>query len=137
MEQEFRIEGGELKSASELPRPPISERKLKANRANALRSTGPKTERGKNNSRYNAARHGILGRSLLLQSGAERAEFNGLVRDLNEELQPAGRLQELLVEEIIGAFAERYSISLETVSAANEDVFFPLPRPLRNGAAAG
>jgi 4-hydroxy-3-methylbut-2-enyl diphosphate reductase len=43
---------------------------------------------------------------------------------------------ELLVEEIIGAFAERYSISLETVSAANEDVFFPLPRPLRNGAAA-
>jgi 4-hydroxy-3-methylbut-2-en-1-yl diphosphate reductase len=43
---------------------------------------------------------------------------------------------ELLVEEIIGAFAERYSISLETVSAANEDVFFPLPRPLRNGEAA-
>ena len=44
---------------------------------------------------------------------------------------------ETLVEEIIGAFAERYSVSLETVSAANEDVFFPLPRPLRNGEAAG
>jgi 4-hydroxy-3-methylbut-2-enyl diphosphate reductase len=43
---------------------------------------------------------------------------------------------ELLVEEIIGAFAKRYSVSLETVSAANEDVFFPLPRPLRNGEAA-
>jgi 4-hydroxy-3-methylbut-2-en-1-yl diphosphate reductase len=44
---------------------------------------------------------------------------------------------EALVEEIIGAFAERYSVSLETVSAASEDVFFPLPRPLRDGAAAG
>jgi 4-hydroxy-3-methylbut-2-enyl diphosphate reductase len=43
---------------------------------------------------------------------------------------------EVLVEEIIGAFAERYSISLETVSAASEDVFFPLPRPLRNSEAA-
>ena len=43
---------------------------------------------------------------------------------------------ELLVEEIIGAFAERYSVSLETISAANEDVFFPLPRPLRNAEAA-
>jgi 4-hydroxy-3-methylbut-2-en-1-yl diphosphate reductase len=44
---------------------------------------------------------------------------------------------EPLVEEILGAFAERYSISLETVSAANEDVFFPLPRPLRDVQPAG
>jgi len=38
---------------------------------------------------------------------------------------------EVLVEEIIGAFAERYDISIDTVSAAAEDVFFPLPRTLR------
>ena len=35
---------------------------------------------------------------------------------------------EVLVEEIIDAFAERYTISVETVSAAEEGVFFPLPR---------
>jgi 4-hydroxy-3-methylbut-2-enyl diphosphate reductase len=43
---------------------------------------------------------------------------------------------EILVEEIIGAFAERYDVSVETVSAAEEAVFFPLPRPLREDQAA-
>jgi 4-hydroxy-3-methylbut-2-enyl diphosphate reductase len=43
---------------------------------------------------------------------------------------------EILVEEIIGAFAERYAVSVETVSAAEENVFFPLPRGLREHEAA-
>jgi len=38
---------------------------------------------------------------------------------------------EVLVEEIMEAFAERYEISVETVSAALEDVAFPLPKELR------
>jgi len=43
---------------------------------------------------------------------------------------------EVLVEEIIDAFAQRYAVSVETVSAAEEGVFFPLPRPLRETEAA-
>jgi 4-hydroxy-3-methylbut-2-en-1-yl diphosphate reductase len=43
---------------------------------------------------------------------------------------------EVLVEEIIDAFAKRYAVSVETVSAADEDVFFPLPRALRESAPA-
>jgi 4-hydroxy-3-methylbut-2-enyl diphosphate reductase len=43
---------------------------------------------------------------------------------------------EILVEEIIDAFAARYTVSVETVSAAEEGVFFPLPRPLRENQAA-
>lgn len=43
---------------------------------------------------------------------------------------------EVLVEEIIAAFAERYDVSVETVSTADESVFFPLPRQLRPDAAA-
>jgi len=38
---------------------------------------------------------------------------------------------EVLVEEIMGAFAERFEITVETVSAADENVSFPLPRELR------
>jgi 4-hydroxy-3-methylbut-2-enyl diphosphate reductase len=38
---------------------------------------------------------------------------------------------EVLVEEVLGAFAERYAISVETVSTADESVFFPLPKELR------
>jgi 4-hydroxy-3-methylbut-2-en-1-yl diphosphate reductase len=42
---------------------------------------------------------------------------------------------EVLVEEIIDAFAERYEVSVDTVTTTNEDVFFPLPRELRGAAA--
>lgn len=38
---------------------------------------------------------------------------------------------EVLVEEIMDAFAERYSVSVETVSTADESVSFPLPKELR------
>ncbi|MGU9981737.1 4-hydroxy-3-methylbut-2-enyl diphosphate reductase [Phreatobacter sp. HK31-P] len=43
---------------------------------------------------------------------------------------------EVLVEEIIEAFAARYEVLVETVSTADESVFFPLPRQLRPDAAA-
>jgi 4-hydroxy-3-methylbut-2-enyl diphosphate reductase len=43
---------------------------------------------------------------------------------------------EVLVEEIIDAFADRYDVRVETVSAAEEGVFFPLPRALRETQAA-
>jgi 4-hydroxy-3-methylbut-2-enyl diphosphate reductase len=42
---------------------------------------------------------------------------------------------EVLVEEILDAFAERYTLKVETVHTAHEDVFFPLPRQLRPDAA--
>lgn len=42
---------------------------------------------------------------------------------------------EVLVEEIIDAFAGRYTIEVETVSTADESVFFPLPKVLRPDAA--
>ncbi|HEX3439752.1 MAG TPA: 4-hydroxy-3-methylbut-2-enyl diphosphate reductase [Pseudolabrys sp.] len=43
---------------------------------------------------------------------------------------------EVLVEEILDAFAARYVMNVETISAAEEGVFFPLPRPLRETQAA-
>ena len=41
---------------------------------------------------------------------------------------------EILVEEIMDAFAERFELRVETVSTADEGVFFPLPRQLRRAA---
>jgi 4-hydroxy-3-methylbut-2-en-1-yl diphosphate reductase len=43
---------------------------------------------------------------------------------------------EVLVEETLDAFSERYTVNVETVSAAEENVFFPLPRALRENEAA-
>jgi 4-hydroxy-3-methylbut-2-en-1-yl diphosphate reductase len=43
---------------------------------------------------------------------------------------------EVLIEEIIDAFAARYEVSVETVSAVEETgIFFPLPRNVRGEAA--
>ncbi len=41
---------------------------------------------------------------------------------------------EVLVEEVLAAFAERRTLSIETVSTADETMFFPLPRELREVA---
>jgi 4-hydroxy-3-methylbut-2-enyl diphosphate reductase len=38
---------------------------------------------------------------------------------------------EVLVEEIMDAFGQRFELMIETVSTADESVFFPLPRELR------
>jgi 4-hydroxy-3-methylbut-2-enyl diphosphate reductase len=42
---------------------------------------------------------------------------------------------EVLVEEIINAFSKRYAVEVETGIGPREDVFFPLPRELRDTAA--
>jgi 4-hydroxy-3-methylbut-2-enyl diphosphate reductase len=42
---------------------------------------------------------------------------------------------EILVEEIMDAFAMRFELHVETVSTADESVFFPLPRELRQVVA--
>jgi len=42
---------------------------------------------------------------------------------------------EVLVEEILDAFRERYRVEVRTVSTADESVFFPLPRELRETVA--
>ncbi len=43
---------------------------------------------------------------------------------------------EVLVEEILDAFAQRFDLEVETVSTADESVFFPIPRELRQAAAS-
>jgi 4-hydroxy-3-methylbut-2-enyl diphosphate reductase len=66
---------------------------------------------------------------------AEDIEWNlfGTVQRLG--ITAGASAPEVLVEEIIDAFAERFSVSVESVSTADESVFFPLPRQLRDQAA--
>ena len=53
------------------PKTPISEARLRANRQNAKKSTGPKTARGKGYSRRNAVKHGLLLKRLLFSDDGE------------------------------------------------------------------
>ena len=79
-----------------------SQKKLKANRENAKKSTGPKTLRGKTHSRRNALKHGLFARQwtdFFLQ-GEDSSEYEELLRDLQDQYQPVGRAEELEVERI-------------------------------------
>ena len=69
-------------------------------------------------------------RALLVQRAADIrwSEFAGVAR---LGITAGASAPEVLVEEVMGAFAERYVLDVETVSAMEEGVFFPLPRPLR------
>lgn len=81
---------------SEMP----SRRQL-ANRANALRSTGPRTELGKQRVASNALTHGLTAERLVLPL-ENQTEFDGLVDELWSTLQPVDAMEEILVERIIG-----------------------------------
>ncbi len=66
-----------------LRRHPLSERELAARRANAQRSTGPRTARGKARSRLNALKHGGRSRRLaafLKQAGIDLCRLDPLAR---------------------------------------------------------
>jgi hypothetical protein len=77
-----------------------TKKKINANRENALASSGPKTAKGKNNSRRNAVKHSFFSQELVL-SDAEKVEFQALRRALQEQLQPTTALQSIGMEEIV------------------------------------
>lgn len=67
--------------------------------ARAQRSGGPKTRQGKENSKHNALKHGILSKVIVLK-GESRPEFNSLLNGLRNDLEPEGTLEELLVDKL-------------------------------------
>jgi hypothetical protein len=84
-------------------KPPASERRILANRKNALRSTGPKTMRGKRTVSHNAITHGILAREVVITAGdgeESQEEFDALIEGLETSYQPVGVVEEALVQVI-------------------------------------
>lgn len=71
---------------------------IAANHANALHSTGPRTEEGKAKTSKNATRHGLCaGIALMADESEAKAEFEQLHADLREEHQPVGPTEDILV----------------------------------------
>jgi 4-hydroxy-3-methylbut-2-enyl diphosphate reductase len=74
-----------------------------------------------------------LARLVLRAEDIDWAAFSGIT---TLAITAGASAPEVLVEEIIDAFAARFAIEVETVSTADENVFFPLPRELRPQATA-
>jgi hypothetical protein len=89
--------------STQIENKPISDRKLEANRRNAQRSTGPKTERGKNTSRYNPLKHGFFLKNMPIDAGPaseDSGDAKKLVRELFEYYQPVGPFEQFHFETI-------------------------------------
>src|SRR5215216_3086576 len=82
----------------------ISPERLAANRANAQKSTGPKTPEGRAASRMNALKHGLLSQEVLICSPhryESEAELFALHDRFRDELQPMGPLELMLCDQIV------------------------------------
>jgi hypothetical protein len=79
-----------------------SEARKTANQANARLSTGPKSLKGKSIVRFNALRHGLLARDVVLP-GEDADAFEDLWNQIRADLSPAGPIEALLVDRIVNA----------------------------------
>jgi 4-hydroxy-3-methylbut-2-enyl diphosphate reductase len=71
--------------------------------------------------------------SMLVQRASE-IDWSRLANIRRVGVTAGASAPEVLVEEVLAAFAERYAIDVESVSAATEDITFNLPRALRDAA---
>jgi hypothetical protein len=69
------------------------------NRANAQRSTGPKTVAGKQRSSQNALRHGLTGQTVVMPTEDLRA-YEAHVKSFQDEYQPQGATEAQLVKSL-------------------------------------
>jgi len=110
----------------------VSEKQLEANKQNAQKG-GVKTPEGKEIVKYNALKHGLLAKEVVIAigEGAENPEeFNAFLADLGTQLQPQGTLEEMLVEKIAVAYwrlrrAYRYEVGLirNELDTATDDFY--------------
>ncbi len=82
-----------------IPDRPTASR-IRANRANALLSTGPRTQAGKQRSSQNALRHGLTAASPVLRS-EDPAAFDAHRRRFLDEYKPATPTESQLVQELV------------------------------------
>jgi hypothetical protein len=79
-----------------------SARKNEANRANAQRSTGPTSDKGKATSSRNALKHGLTSKDVVIHPD-HQVEFDDLVASLHTDFAPAGAAETVLFHQIVTA----------------------------------
>ncbi len=79
----------------------ISERQHEANRRNAAKSHGPITPEGRAAVRHNALKHGFTAAEIIFPAVEDQIDFEQFRAAFEEELQPVGPTEEVLVEDIV------------------------------------
>jgi hypothetical protein len=89
----------------------ISPAQLAANRANSQLSTGPQSPEGKETVSFNAFRHGLAGRFVILPHENE-CEFKELFHGLQHEHRPSTPTEHLLIE----SMAQHYWLAQRAIN---------------------
>jgi hypothetical protein len=74
--------------------------KTESNRKNSLKSTGPRTPRGKSHSRCNSGKHQLYSRELFVSEG-DKPAFQEMRAGLEAELHPGGILRWLAFDYVV------------------------------------
>jgi len=82
-----------------------------ANRANAQKSTGPRSAEGKAASRFNALKHGLDAQSMVLP-GEDPADYEALARDYDRSLRPETPIERFHVDTLIRADWQKRRLQL-------------------------
>src|SRR3954447_10341148 len=93
-------------------------KQIEANRRNAQKSTGPKTEDGKQRTRLNALKHG-LGAIHVPLPHEDPNEYTYILTGLMETYQPANAQEQMLVHNIASAYLRMQRTSRFEASLMN------------------
>jgi len=74
--------------------------KVAANRRNAKKSTGPKTAEGKHRSRFNALKHGLTAKVVVVAGVEDRKTYRRILKDLVKTYRPKGAVEKCLIQEL-------------------------------------
>jgi len=100
-----------------------TEKQVKANKENALVSTGPVTAKGKALVSRNAVKHGIFAKDIIIVTGdgkEDERQYRELMDGLVASLNPSGQMEYLLVEKIaVDYWRLRRVLRFETGSIRN------------------
>jgi len=109
-------------SETSQPKKPISEARLRANRQNAKKSTGPKTSRGKAYCSRNALKHGLLIKRILFSSDGTpiNAELHDLWESVQEKYGKGDVRTDLLLENLVVEWwRQRQALDIEILFLNN------------------
>jgi hypothetical protein len=116
-----------------------SEKQIAANRRNAQKSTGPRTEAGKAVARYNAITHG-LSAELTVLPGECPAAFLALQDEIFAQLSPQNALQARIVADLVSVQwrLQRIPQWIAAIAAYHmfKDECFDIPVPEEKAAEA-
>ncbi len=100
---------------------------VRANRVNARKSTGPRTAAGKERASQNAVKHGLLAQEAVI-AGEDPEEFEIYRQGMLEDLGPAGPVEAMLAERVVGlSWRLRRAERLQNAAFAALDDGTPTP----------